>query len=982
MERRRLSGTGSMARQTPEWEATNAFSTVPKGGLTHKDVKNEGRSDYVYENKARQTKCHAKNAVFYTKMHQSHCNRQQWSGRFDRMRMTDAIKRWAAGWRKPIFRAELPVPASPGAELSFCGKRVTIFVVGATLTLKTMALVAVLLCALPLKAQAIANCQGDPLLEKQIAQQPSADALNALGVYLTGHKSSRCGEAAFKRALEIDARHWRARLNLGLAYLSDGQNASAVEQLRTAETDKPDSVEVHNALGSAWEALGKMPEAQAQFDAALALDPRSDFALFHRGLTLEGQRRLTAAINSYQRALEISPANIDYSCALANAYVQSGDANKALSTLQPLTDAHSDSALLWYNLGVVYSRTQNAQSAIDSLERSLHLDPKNDNTIKLLAHNLIDASRFQEAEPLANDLVKSSPNNSEYLYIRALIYRGEGRFSLAIADLEKAAARDRNNFDVEYNLGFCLQHSGRPQEAELHLKAAMAIQPESSGAKFQLMNVYRSQGRTDLARKLADKLQSEKSATVQHDLGNTYGAKANASMSSGKYQEAIAQYRLALDADPRNAQTFYNLSVAQRQVGDRAGEKSSLSRALELSPDLSLAHDALGATSLTQGDKVQARREFERGLELDPQCASCKIHLGTMLLKTAEDRRGRELLRQAVEDDPESEEAHRAYGMLLASIGSLPEAREQLTKAVALSPNSAESLSDLGMVQGKMSDPGAVDTLARVVKLHPDWGEGHLNLGIALADQHRLDEALAEFSESIRLAPGDARGHYNKGRALTDLNRDQEAAHELKAACRLDPAIPRACYDAAVAERKNGELSAALDTLKKTVAAQPKDADGFLLLGQTYQDLGQTSAAVQAWEAAVQLEPHSREGLYKLSRALEKSDPKLSATYRDRFKSLESSAQIQNRASSLGRIASEAAKAGNWPLAVSDFDEALRVCGACELAWQLRKDLGLSLCNSGDLVRGEKELRSAFQQSPDDPDIKYALELIERSRAK
>ena len=40
-----------------------------KRTLTHKDVKNEGRSDYVYENKAHTTKCHAKNAAFYTKMH-------------------------------------------------------------------------------------------------------------------------------------------------------------------------------------------------------------------------------------------------------------------------------------------------------------------------------------------------------------------------------------------------------------------------------------------------------------------------------------------------------------------------------------------------------------------------------------------------------------------------------------------------------------------------------------------------------------------------------------------------------------------------------------------------------------------------------------------------------------------------------------------------------------------------------------------------
>src|SRR5579862_8037588 len=51
---------------------------------TQKDVKNEGRSDYVYENTARATKCHAKNAAFYTKMHPLRGNRQQSNGPFGR----------------------------------------------------------------------------------------------------------------------------------------------------------------------------------------------------------------------------------------------------------------------------------------------------------------------------------------------------------------------------------------------------------------------------------------------------------------------------------------------------------------------------------------------------------------------------------------------------------------------------------------------------------------------------------------------------------------------------------------------------------------------------------------------------------------------------------------------------------------------------------------------------------------------------------
>ena len=52
---------------------------------TPKDVKNEGRPGYMYENKVRATKCHVKNAAFYTKTYPSHGNRQQSSGPFGRL---------------------------------------------------------------------------------------------------------------------------------------------------------------------------------------------------------------------------------------------------------------------------------------------------------------------------------------------------------------------------------------------------------------------------------------------------------------------------------------------------------------------------------------------------------------------------------------------------------------------------------------------------------------------------------------------------------------------------------------------------------------------------------------------------------------------------------------------------------------------------------------------------------------------------------
>ena len=48
--------------------------------ISPRDVKNEDRPGYVYENKTGRTKCHAKNAAFYMKTHLLRKTRQQFAG--------------------------------------------------------------------------------------------------------------------------------------------------------------------------------------------------------------------------------------------------------------------------------------------------------------------------------------------------------------------------------------------------------------------------------------------------------------------------------------------------------------------------------------------------------------------------------------------------------------------------------------------------------------------------------------------------------------------------------------------------------------------------------------------------------------------------------------------------------------------------------------------------------------------------------------
>jgi len=63
----------------------------------------------------------------------------------------------------------------------------------------------------------------------------------------------------------------------------------------------------------------------------------------------------------------------------------------------------------------------------------------------------------------------------------------------------------------------------------------------------------------------------------------------------------------------------------------------------------------------------------------------------------------------------------------------------------------------------------------------------------------------------------------------------------------------------------------------------------------------------------------------------------------------------------------------DWPGAITQRDEALKLCGTCNLGPELHKHLGLIYWHSGDLADGRAELLKAQRVSPEDEEVKKAL---------
>jgi tetratricopeptide (TPR) repeat protein len=141
-----------------------------------------------------------------------------------------------------------------------------------------------------------------------------------------------------------------------------------------------------------------------------------------------------------------------------------------------------------------------------------------------------------------------------------------------------------------------------------------------------------------------------------------------------------------------------------------------------------------------------------------------------------------------------------------------------------------------------------------------------------------------------------------------------------------------------------------------------------------YQD--QTGEAVAQLRFALAIDPNSAPAIYKLSRALLKTDPEESKRLRSQFDRLKAQNSVLDQAKALANQAFHAFTLQDWRESVRLFSEAVETCGDCEIESTLHRDLGLALCRDGQIERGGEELRKALALNPEDRDAAKALETI------
>ncbi|MDJ0951838.1 MAG: tetratricopeptide repeat protein, partial [Alphaproteobacteria bacterium] len=205
--------------------------------------------------------------------------------------------------------------------------------------------------------------------------------------------------------------------------------------------------------------------------------------------------------------------------------------------------------------------------------------------------------------------------------------------------------------------------------------------------------------------------------------------------------------------------------------------------------------------------------------------------------------------------------------------GRLPEADRLCREVLRGDPDQFEALFLLSAIARKTKDNhAAVDLLSRAIGVSPNHPGAQNNLGNALYDLGRAEEAASCFNRALAVKPDYAQAHFNLGRALKITSGLEAAVASYRRALAIKPDYPQALNNLGNALQELGHTDEAIECLGRAVTVKPDYAQAHYNLGTALKGIGRLGEAVASYRRALAIKPDFAKALNNLGTALQDLD--------------------------------------------------------------------------------------------------------------
>jgi len=458
------------------------------------------------------------------------------------------------------------------------------------------------------------------------------------------------------------------------------------------------------------------------------------------------------------------------------------------------------------------------------------------------AKNQLAAGNPRKAAELCRKILEADRSDAKALRLLGLALFQAGDREGALDCFQRLTSlRPLDPSDLA-NYGFLLLQCGRPKEA------AQVLEP--------LAQQYPSL------------------AQAQLSLGN-------ALLRLGKPEEALARFTLATQADPACFEAWFNLGLLMERQQRITEAKDAYQRCCHIKPGSREARFRLALMQEASGEFAQAAKNYLALADANPQNPALLLRLGNCFCRSGEQGRAVEVYARAAAMAPADPAPRINLGIALKKAKRFDEALAVFHEALRLPGDHAETWYNIGVVQyllGKLesaieafakaaeADPSprilynlgtalkeagrfqeAAEHLRETVRKEPTNHQALNNLGLCYQELGNLEEAESCFRQALASQPGFAEAHSNLGNLLLDAERFDEAEAAYDLAIRHDPAFSKAWYNKGNCFQQQNRHRQAVAMYRKALEIDPGLVEAHWNLSHSLLLLGEYGEGFQEY---------------------------------------------------------------------------------------------------------------------------------------
>lgn len=254
----------------------------------------------------------------------------------------------------------------------------------------------------------------------------------------------------------------------------------------------------------------------------------------------------------------------------------------------------------------------------------------------------------------------------------------------------------------------------------------------------------------------------------------------------------------------------------------------------------------------------------------------------------------------------------------------------------------------------------------KAIRLKPNYIEGHYNLGYLFQQQGKLDIAIEKYREALQIDPNYVIAHNNLGFALLEQNKADEAIESLQRALQLDPDHLAAQINMGIALIQQDQLDAAVLQFKKVLQIDPNLAEAQFRLGAALVNLGRADQGIIHIKKALQIDPDHAEAHNNLGGQLLQQG-KMDEALEHLNRALSVKPDLAEAHNNMGIILIQK---GNIDAAISHFQDALQADPDFEKA---SNNLQRAIAIRGRLDTDSDNIQKELEARPDDPVLHFKM---------